>query len=606
VQCAAFLDDIEIPPQQFCLFVLGFQDGTLTLYRLAIPAASDASMFAGLHEEREKRLRQPVKLGSIKKLHNAAMGGICAAEFIPGFKARIVSIGHDGKCRIVDFERGGEVLRTWRVFGKATCLSVVTTGPFYTTGRRANDVILSHDGSIEAGEPVFEGRETLIAIGTEPSKVLVFNILGLLVHEIPIEAPIVALEWVGDMDGPSALPNPLSSSPISLLDSSPAFQPLLHMLMNEYEKDSSSDGEEFGTVHRTKPPLGHSFPTSPSPFQPANDLFSPHRDMSPNFVKRLSRKPTDTPLSSPRRNAKRPKKYPRPRIVTDTFTIPVSPPSSSFQSSPMNHSPPVIPVKSPARRWSHLERSPNLPLMPAAPAPEDDHSVSMYSAGDEEEARIVVEIPHSEIYVTPPTSHAPGTSSVMSPQRSVAYEARRPTQHVRFRASSPAMSVSFPPIQDSNRGSECQARSSPKTVDSDMGYRELVSSPYDSPSSSNEPQANIASQADERVQRTRELLKKEDPRDDENNQASAFFLSVKDSENGMKSDSEYTSAELPTSKQEAGPNVSAQGAAAAAAVENTEKGAGEEQSDSKWLRAEMRALRQEFVVLREAVLASRG
>lgn len=112
VQCAAFLDDIEIPPTLYRLFVLGFQDGTLALYRLAIPAISNAWVTADIHERLAAGLRQPVKLGSIKKLHKAAMGGVCAAEFIPGFKARVVSIGHDGKCRIVDFEHGGEVLRT--------------------------------------------------------------------------------------------------------------------------------------------------------------------------------------------------------------------------------------------------------------------------------------------------------------------------------------------------------------------------------------------------------------------------------------------------------------------------------------------------------------
>jgi hypothetical protein len=55
---------------------------------------------------------QPVRIGAIKKVHKPAMGGVSAAEFIPGFKSRVVSIGHDGKVRLVDFERGGKVLRT--------------------------------------------------------------------------------------------------------------------------------------------------------------------------------------------------------------------------------------------------------------------------------------------------------------------------------------------------------------------------------------------------------------------------------------------------------------------------------------------------------------
>jgi hypothetical protein len=43
-----------------------------------------------------------------------------------------------------------------------------------------------------------------------------------------------------------------------------------------------------------------------------------------------------------------------------------------------------------------------------------------------------------------------------------------------------------------------------------------------------------------------------------------------------------------------------------AIVEDAETQARPEEIDREWLRAEMRALRQEFVVLREAVLASRG
>lgn len=57
-------------------------------------------------------IQQPLKVGSIRKLHKAAMGGITAAEFIPGYKSRAISIGHDGRCRLVDFEDGGTVLRT--------------------------------------------------------------------------------------------------------------------------------------------------------------------------------------------------------------------------------------------------------------------------------------------------------------------------------------------------------------------------------------------------------------------------------------------------------------------------------------------------------------
>jgi hypothetical protein len=112
VQCAAFLDDMNGPQTQYRLFVLGFQDGTLTLYRFALLVIPNMASPTDIPQRRVSLPKQPVKLGSIKKLHKAAMGGIRAAEYIPGFKARVVTIGYDGKCRIVDFEHGGEVLRT--------------------------------------------------------------------------------------------------------------------------------------------------------------------------------------------------------------------------------------------------------------------------------------------------------------------------------------------------------------------------------------------------------------------------------------------------------------------------------------------------------------
>jgi len=60
----------------------------------------------------QRHCLDPVRIGAIKKLHKATMGGIAAAEFLPGYRSRIVSIGHDGRCRLVEFEGGPKVLRT--------------------------------------------------------------------------------------------------------------------------------------------------------------------------------------------------------------------------------------------------------------------------------------------------------------------------------------------------------------------------------------------------------------------------------------------------------------------------------------------------------------
>jgi WD40 repeat protein len=109
VTCASFHDDTRIWNHGFCLLALGFQDGTLTLYRLSMPPLGET---ADPRQPSTYQMRSPARVASIKKLHKPAMGGVYAAEFIPGYKARVVSIASDGRCRIVDFQNGGEVLRT--------------------------------------------------------------------------------------------------------------------------------------------------------------------------------------------------------------------------------------------------------------------------------------------------------------------------------------------------------------------------------------------------------------------------------------------------------------------------------------------------------------
>jgi hypothetical protein len=109
VSCAAF--QIHSNPAQVSYnnFVLGFQDGKMVMYRLFLPAKYRK-------HPRPDRMQsfqlQPVRVGAIRKLHKASMGGVTAAEFIPGYNSRIISIGNDGRCRLVDFEGGGKVLRT--------------------------------------------------------------------------------------------------------------------------------------------------------------------------------------------------------------------------------------------------------------------------------------------------------------------------------------------------------------------------------------------------------------------------------------------------------------------------------------------------------------
>ena len=108
--CATFQHCETLNPTSVS-FLLGFQDGSLSLYRLAIPTRHRPYRDVHLSQIQAYLIR-PTRIGSLQKLHKPSMGGVTAVEFIPGYKARAVSVGHDGRCRLVDFSGSGRVLRT--------------------------------------------------------------------------------------------------------------------------------------------------------------------------------------------------------------------------------------------------------------------------------------------------------------------------------------------------------------------------------------------------------------------------------------------------------------------------------------------------------------
>lgn len=111
VSCASFQDCDSSMQSPRIRFVLGFRDGGLGVYRLFLPALPTRQNTSQVEQIQSFHLL-PVRIDFINRLHKAAMGGIIAAEFMPGFTARIVSVGHDGRCRIVDFVGSAKILRT--------------------------------------------------------------------------------------------------------------------------------------------------------------------------------------------------------------------------------------------------------------------------------------------------------------------------------------------------------------------------------------------------------------------------------------------------------------------------------------------------------------
>jgi hypothetical protein len=202
----------------------------------------------------------------------------------------------------------------------------------------------------EENDEIYEGLQTLIAIGTESGKVFVFNCLGLLVREIIMEKPIIALEWVGDMSAPSLLPNHISSM-------SPEPQPVVDTILVDIEE---SPDEELGTMKRNSPVSGHTI-LALNNISAGPDLFS-----SDDTSRQPSRRPSAISAGSPfrtqrtRHRAQR-KFMNRPRIVTDTFRSPFA--SSNRPSDLILAATSALPTPPlhETRNWPNHRTAPTLP-----------------------------------------------------------------------------------------------------------------------------------------------------------------------------------------------------------------------------------------------------
>lgn len=290
-------------------------------------------------------------------------------------------------------------------------------------------------------------------------------------YEVSVEAPVVTVEWVGDMSEPSILPNRLASPIVSIAGEEPA-QPVLDMLMEEYE---NAEDEQSGTVRKTESPQK---PTSPVVGE-TRDLFSASlpAQASLQLPGSISGKPFNAPYEVRKQTVKHPRKsWPRPRIVTETFRQP-SPPSTAEDSpvgAPRSLSPILI-TATDARKRLQTHTAPD-------PAPISGVLVfgSDGSGGSEEG----VESEEPEIWTTAPTSPASMISHKrrssllgVSPTHQGAFSPRSATRHEKGHdmgnpTTSPIRHVSF------------AARSSPKAVDGEAGsplpryrYKALFPSP---------------------------------------------------------------------------------------------------------------------------------
>ncbi|KAL1647801.1 hypothetical protein SLS58_002602 [Diplodia intermedia] len=200
VEAAAF------HPDRPNVFLLAFKDGTLAAYdatRILGKAgrggsSGEVGRFKGLHAVTNRvgaNLR--AEMGDDQRVTGDRSVSITSAAFLPGHRSRAVSVGADGRCRLLDFEYGGNILRTWHAKGPATSLSILTVRQKQAQLARA---------AISRAETAGVPTNTL-AVGREDGKVLIFDSVGILLSEQTVDAEagrVIDVQW---MKGPGLRPH---------------------------------------------------------------------------------------------------------------------------------------------------------------------------------------------------------------------------------------------------------------------------------------------------------------------------------------------------------------------------------------------------------------
>ncbi|KAF2084426.1 WD40 repeat-like protein [Saccharata proteae CBS 121410] len=377
-------------PERPNVFLVAFRDGTLAAY--------DATRFLGDRNKTALSRGHGGEIGRFKDLHHvtnkgavdpsgnlssAALGGydegtktvgvgsravgITGAAFLPGHRSRAVSVGGDGRCRIVDFELGGKVLRTWHVKGPATCLSVLSLAVQGKSregampGRMARSTRPT-PGSATGGTAAMNN---IIAVGREDGKVLMFDSVGLqLCEEMvdPTAGRVIDIEW---LQGPGlktssktgleqTRPDTIISLPQADGQAGNRRASKKSRRSVEFALDDSSQNPNFddGTVLRQPPPaeeeddmtgtVNHNPSTNP-----INRVF-PAIPSSAGYMDLFSPVKQPVPMSPKRRSPPKPRN--RPRILSTTFvgndqgSQPTSPTRSPIKSLFIDQQPPNYPV----------------------------------------------------------------------------------------------------------------------------------------------------------------------------------------------------------------------------------------------------------------------
>lgn len=198
VTCAAF------HPERRNIFLLAFKDGTLAAYdsnQMMRPSGysngnsrtegQEIAFFKSLHGVATHTARNPAGGLHTDAVEGSGLrsAGITGAAFVPGYRSRAVTVGADGKCKIVDFEKG-QIVRTWHIRGPATSLAILTPGQ----GRKTSKI-----GAQRKPTSMASATSTIFAVGRIDGKVVLFDSSGAKLRDLPVDdtaGRVVDVEWV--------------------------------------------------------------------------------------------------------------------------------------------------------------------------------------------------------------------------------------------------------------------------------------------------------------------------------------------------------------------------------------------------------------------------
>lgn len=332
-------------PERPNVFLLAFKDGAIAAYDATRLARNNAphngstshpitnghageiSHFSNLHRITSIRNLSDPPDASPSTVVGGKSASITGAAFLPGFRTRAISVGADGRCRLVDFEAGGKILRTWHAQAPVTSLSI---SAFRSSSRMVKTA--TKQRAEVTGSDLSDN--TVVAVGRVDGQVLLFDSVGLRLDQVLVNAlgeKIINVEW---MNGPSPYAISIPVKPVATkidvkhdrLPNTPGKKMDAHLTLPDALRLPpsavfapvqlvpaitlpESDIEDVSTVRYT--PAADTVIRSPTNQTTYLDLFSPVKKVSP------PRGPQKSPVPSPHPRRK--------RISSQTFVKTSSP-----------------------------------------------------------------------------------------------------------------------------------------------------------------------------------------------------------------------------------------------------------------------------------------